>query len=81
LLNKIYQYTWYLSIVRRLLGQSERNQQHQRTEMPSWRQRQTALTGKDPLICPYCHEEMSLAAILFGCREHLKQIWDSVYHQ
>ncbi len=71
----------YLSTVRSLLGQSEPNQQCQTTEIPNWRQRQTALTGKDPLRCPYCHQEMSLVAILFGRHEHLKQIWDSVCHQ
>jgi hypothetical protein len=68
----------YLSTVRELLGQADNNET---TSTPDWRQRQMDLTGKDPLICPNCHIEMTLVGILSGSHEHLKQIWDSVFNK
>jgi hypothetical protein len=71
----------YLSTVRHLLGQDDDNTESQRTSTLNWRERQKAFTGKDPLICPYCHKEMVLLDILFGSHDNLKQIWDSVFEE
>ena len=71
----------YLSTVRQLIGQTTDTDEFQRTTVPNWRERQIAFTGKDPLLCPSCHKEMILLAILFGSHDNLKQIWDSVYQQ
>jgi len=71
----------YLSTARHLLGQPANHTENQRAPLPNWRERQEAFTGKDPLRCPYCHQEMVLLDVLFGSHDNLKQIWDSVFVQ
>ena len=51
-----------LAQARRLLGQAD----PEPTPAPTWRERQQARTGVDPLACPVCGTQMELEGYYFG---------------
>jgi hypothetical protein len=54
----------YRPILQKMFGQQPIKENQSKDDL-TWRERQTKLTGKDPLICPECQTEMVLTEIAY----------------
>ena len=60
----------YLPILQKMFGEQTKEDKPQ--DPPTWRERQTKLTGKDPLLCPECQTEMVLTEVAYWNKKENK---------
>lgn len=60
----------YSSVLQKMFG--EQTRENKPPDPPTWRERQTKLTGKDPLLCPECQTEMILTEIAYWNKKENK---------